>query len=99
MRRLLVLLLLLALPAQAQTLAERHMVAAAHPLAAEAGLAMLREGGGAIDAAIAVQMVLTLVEPQASGIGGGSLILHWDSSTRRLAAYDGREAAPAAATG
>jgi gamma-glutamyltranspeptidase/glutathione hydrolase len=98
MRRLLVLLLV-ALPAQAQTLAERHMVAAAHPLAAEAGLAMLRQGGGAIDAAVAVQMVLTLVEPQASGIGGGSLILHWDSSTRRLAAYDGREAAPAAATG
>lgn len=99
MRRLLVLLLLLALPAQAQTLVERHMVAAAHPSAAEAGLAMLRQGGSAIDAAIAVQMVLTLVEPQASGIGGGSLILHWDSSTRRLAAYDGREAAPAAATG
>lgn len=99
MRRLLVLLLLVALPAQAQTLAERHMVAAAHPLAAEAGLAMLRQGGSAIDAAVAVQMVLTLVEPQASGIGGGSLILHWDPSTRRLAAYDGREAAPAAATG
>ncbi|HEY4254524.1 MAG TPA: gamma-glutamyltransferase [Roseomonas sp.] len=99
MRRLLLLLLLLACPAQAQTSAERQMVAAAHPLAAEAGLAMLRQGGSAADAAVAVQMVLTLVEPQSSGIGGGSLILHWDAATRHLAAFDGREAAPAAATG
>ncbi|MES2714061.1 MAG: gamma-glutamyltransferase [Pseudomonadota bacterium] len=98
MRRLIIGFLLLALPAAAQPLAQRHMVAAAHPLAAEAGLAMLRDGGSAIDAAVAVQMVLTLVEPQSSGIGGGALILHWDAAERRIVAVDGREAAPAAAT-
>ncbi|MBR0653470.1 gamma-glutamyltransferase [Plastoroseomonas arctica] len=98
MRRLIFGFLLLALPASAQPLAQRHMVAAAHPLAAEAGLAMLRDGGTAIDAAVAVQMVLTLVEPQSSGIGGGALILHWDTAERRIAAIDGRETAPAAAT-
>jgi len=73
------------------------MVAAAHPLAAEAGLAVLREGGSAVDAAVAVQMVLTLVEPQSSGIGGGAFLLHFDAGTGRLAAWDGRETAPAAA--
>jgi gamma-glutamyltranspeptidase/glutathione hydrolase len=98
MRRLILGFLLLSVPAIAQPLAQRHMVAAAHPLAAEAGLAMLREGGSAIDAAVAVQMVLTLVEPQSSGIGGGALILHWDAVDRRIAAIDGRETAPAAAT-
>ncbi|MBD0271369.1 MAG: gamma-glutamyltransferase [Acetobacteraceae bacterium] len=74
------------------------MVAAPHPLAAEAGLAMLREGGAAVDAAVAVQAVLTLVEPHASGIGGGALMLHWDAAGRHLSAWDGREVAPAAAT-
>jgi gamma-glutamyltranspeptidase/glutathione hydrolase len=74
----------------------RHAVAAAHPLAAEAGLALLREGGNALDAAIATAFVLGVVEPQASGIGGGALLLHWDG--RRLRAWDGRETAPAAAT-
>lgn len=98
MRRLIFGFLLLALPAAAQPLAQRHMVAAAHPLAAEAGLAMLREGGAAIDAAVAVQMVLTLVEPQSSGIGGGALILHWNAAERRIVAVDGRETAPAGAT-
>ncbi|MDB5314555.1 MAG: gamma-glutamyltransferase, partial [Rhodospirillales bacterium] len=98
MRRLILGFLLLSVPAIAQPLAQRHMVAAAHPLAAEAGLAILREGGSAIDAAVAVQMVLTLVEPQSSGIGGGALILHWDAVDRRIAAIDGRETAPAAAT-
>lgn len=72
--------------------ARRHMAAAAHPLAAEAGREMLREGGSAIDAAVAMQMVLGLVEPQASGIGGGAFILYWDGS--KLAAIDGRETAP-----
>jgi gamma-glutamyltranspeptidase/glutathione hydrolase len=71
-------------------------VAAANPLATEAGYAMLRAGGSAVDAAIAVQMVLTLVEPQSSGIGGGAFLLHFDGKTTR--AFDGRETAPAAAT-
>jgi gamma-glutamyltranspeptidase/glutathione hydrolase len=96
-RLLLVLLLLAAAPAGAAT-ASRHMVAAAHPLAAEAGLAMLRAGGTALDAAVAAQMVLALVEPQSSGIGGGALLLHWDERARALSAWDGRETAPAAAT-
>lgn len=73
--------------------AQRHMVAAANPLAVDAGLAMLRAGGSAIDAAIATQLVLTLVEPQSSGIGGGAFLLHFDG--RRMRAYDGRETAPA----
>ncbi len=74
----------------------RHAVAAANPLAAEAGANILRAGGSAVDAAIAVQMVLTLVEPQSSGIGGGAFLLHHDG--RRVQAYDGRETAPAGAT-
>ena len=72
------------------------MVAAANPRATEAGAAMLERGGSAVDAAIAVQMVLTLVEPQSSGIGGGAFLLHWDG--RSVAVLDGRETAPAAAT-
>ena len=86
-----------ALPAE-PVRAERQMVVAAHPLAAAAGLEILRQGGNAIDAAITVQMVLTLVEPQSSGIGGGGFLLAYDGRTRTLAAYDGRETAPAAAT-
>ncbi len=74
------------------------MVVAAHPLAAEAGLAMLRKGGSAIDAGIATQMVLTLVEPQSSGIGGGAFMLYWEAATETLTSYDGRETAPAGAT-
>lgn len=70
-------------------------VAAANPLATEAGRQVLARGGSALDAAIAVQMVLTLVEPQSSGIGGGAFLLHWDG--QRLQAFDGRETAPAAA--
>lgn len=77
--------------------AKRFMLAAAHPLAVEAGHAVLHRGGAAIDAAIAVQMVLNLVEPQSSGIGGGAFILHYSSAEAKLAAYDGRETAPAAA--
>ncbi len=73
----------------------RTAVAAANPLATDAGHQVLRAGGSAVDAAIAVQMVLTLVEPQSSGIGGGAFLLHWDG--RRVQAYDGRETAPAAA--
>ena len=74
------------------------MVAAANPMATEAGLEMLRAGGSAADAAIAVQLVLNLVEPQSSGLGGGAFILHWDAAGRQLKSYDGRETAPAAAT-
>jgi gamma-glutamyltranspeptidase/glutathione hydrolase len=75
---------------------ERWMIVAAHPLAAEAGRAMLRAGGSAIDAAIAAQLVLGLVEPQSSGLGGGGFMLHLDAATGRIAAWDGRETAPAA---
>ncbi len=78
--------------------AKRHMVVAANPLAAEAGLAMLRKGGSVVDAGIAAQMVLNLVEPQSSGIGGGAFILYWDKQKNELASIDGRETAPAAAT-
>lgn len=70
-------------------------VAAANPLAAEAGHEILRQGGAAIDAAVAVQAVLGLVEPQSSGIGGGAFLMYWDG--REVQAYDGRETAPAAA--
>ena len=73
---------------------EKFAVASAHPLASEAGLAILQAGGSAVDAAIAVQMVLTLVEPQSSGIGGGAFMLHYDG--REVVALDGRETAPAA---
>ena len=75
--------------------AQRFAVAAANPLATEAGYQILKAGGSAVDAAVAVQMVLTLVEPQSSGIGGGAFLLHWDG--RALQAWDGRETAPAAA--
>src|SRR5262245_33868275 len=64
------------------TTAKSHMVAAAHPLAVEAGLRMLRAGGSAADAAIAVQLVLNLVEPQPSGLGGGAFALHWDAGRK-----------------
>lgn len=74
------------------------MVAAAHPLAVEAGLEMLRRGGTAVDAAIAVQMVLGVVEPHASGIGGGGFLLHYDGASHAITVYDGRETAPAGAS-
>ncbi|MCW5746984.1 MAG: gamma-glutamyltransferase [Alphaproteobacteria bacterium] len=93
-------LVLAAAPALAREpapLARTHMVAAAHPLAAEAGLAMLRAGGTAVDAAVAVQMVLGVVEPQASGIGGGGFLMHYDARSRQVTAWDGRETAPAGA--
>ena len=77
--------------------ATRYMVAAANPLAAAAGREMLRIGGSAVDAAIAVQLVLNVVEPQSSGIGGGSFMVHWDQASRRVMTLDGRETAPAAA--
>ena len=77
--------------------AQRFMVAAANPLAASAGRDILRAGGSATDAAITIQLVLNLVEPQSSGIGGGAFLLHWDEAGKRLVTLDGRETAPAAA--
>lgn len=76
--------------------ATRDMVAAANPLAAQAGRETLAAGGSAVDAAIAVQLVLNLVEPQSSGIGGGAFLLHYDHGRRQTTALDGRETAPAA---
>ncbi len=77
--------------------AQKHMIVAGHPLAAEAGLDMLRKGGGAIDAAIAAEMVLSLVEPQSSGIGGGAFLMHYAAKSGAIDAYDGRETAPKSA--
>ena len=75
-----------------------YMVVAANPLAAEAGARIIKAGGSAADAAIAVQLVLTLVEPQSSGIGGGAFALYWNNAKKEIASYDGRETAPAAAS-
>jgi gamma-glutamyltranspeptidase / glutathione hydrolase len=89
--------------AEEPAVAERHMVVAANPHASEAGLRILRAGGSAVDAAIAVQLVLSMVEPQSSGIGGGAFMLVFDApedagGDSRIDAYHGRETAPAAAT-
>lgn len=73
-------------------------VAAANPLAVQAGLDVLNRGGSAVDAAVAVQAVLGLVEPQSSGLGGGAFMMVYTAKTREITAYDGRETAPAAAT-
>ena len=75
--------------------AKNYMVAAANPLAVDAGYQILKKGGSAIDAAIATQMVLTLAEPQSSGIGGGAFLVHYDG--KQVQAFDGRETAPAKA--
>ena len=77
--------------------ARTFMIAAANPLAVDAGHAVLARGGSAVDAAIAAQLVLGLVEPQSSGIGGGGFMLVHDAAANKLVAYDGRETAPAAA--
>ncbi len=78
-------------------LAQHQLVVSAHPLATQAGYDMLQQGGSALDAALAIQAMLTLVEPQSSGIGGGAFMLYWDANQQRLQAFDGRETAPAAA--
>ena len=77
---------------------EQGFVIAANPLAARAGMEVLKRGGSAVDAAIAVQAMLSLVEPQSSGLGGGAFMNYYDASTRNLTIYDGREVAPAQAT-
>lgn len=77
--------------------AREFMVAVAHPRAARAGYDVLERGGTAVDAMVAVQFMLNLVEPQSSGIGGGAFLLYWDAGERRLYTFDGRETAPLAA--
>lgn len=79
--------------------AKEYMVSSANPYASEAGMRILAKGGSAIDAAIAVQMVLNLVEPESSGIGGGAFSLYWDNKAKKLSSYDGREKAPMTADG
>ena len=94
-------LIVTAIPARAQvteTVAKKHMIAAANPHAAKAGLEMMRAGGSAVDAAIATQLVLGLVEPESSGIGGGAFMLVYDPKTKQTTSFDGREMAPASAT-
>ncbi len=89
----------LGLPAgAAEPIAKHHMIAAANPYAAQAGRQMMRAGGSAVDAAIAAQLVLTLVEPESSGIGGGDFMMVFDPRTKKVVSYDGRETAPASAT-
>ncbi len=87
----------LAAPAKS-TAKSAGMIAAANPMAVEAGLKVLRAGGTAVDAAVAVQATLGLVEPQSSGLGGGSFLTYYDAKTKRVTAYNGRETAPKAAT-
>jgi len=77
---------------------KKFMVVAANPYASKAGFNILKQGGSAVDAAIAVQLVLGLVEPQSSGIGGGNFMLYWDNSESKLTSFDGRETAPHNAT-
>jgi gamma-glutamyltranspeptidase/glutathione hydrolase len=84
-------------PAPIAEAAAQPFVIAANPLAAEAGLNVLKRGGSAVDAAIAVQAMLSLVEPQSSGIGGGGFITYYDAPSRKVSIYDGREVAPAQA--
>ena len=77
---------------------ESAMISAANPHAVDAGIAMLQQGGNAIDAAVAIQLMLTLVEPQSSGIGGGAFLLWYDGADKQIETFDGREKAPSKAT-
>lgn len=79
---------------QQQVYAKKYMVASANPLATEAGYDILKQGGSAVDAMIAVQSTLSLVEPQSSGLGGGAFVVYWDNKTKTLTTFDGRETAP-----
>src|SRR3712207_1570409 len=94
LNRLLLVLLLLLAPVAAEA---QGVVSAADPRAAEAGREILRAGGSATDAAMAMMLALTVVEPQSSGIGGGGFLLHHDASSGVIQTIDGRETAPAAA--
>jgi gamma-glutamyltranspeptidase/glutathione hydrolase len=85
-------------PLSAKVATARVMVSAANPLAVEAGVKVLRRGGSAVDAAVAIQALLGLVEPQSSGVGGGAFMVFYDAKAKKLTAYDGREFAPAGAT-
>lgn len=76
----------------------KFMVVAANPYASEAGFNTLAQGGSAVDAAIAVQLILALVEPQSSGVGGGTFMLYWDNQKKKMTTFDGRETAPSMAT-
>ncbi len=78
--------------------ARKEMVVSANPLASQAGYEILKRGGNAVDAAIAVQLVLGLVEPQSSGLGGGAFLVYYDAGAKRLTTFDARETAPFAAT-
>jgi len=78
------------------TIAKHHLISAANPAASEAGREMMRKGGSAVDAGIAAQLVLTLVEPESSGIGGGAFMMVYDPKTKKTVSFDGRETAPAA---
>ena len=82
--------------AKTEVVTHKYMVVAANPLASKAGADMLAAGGSAADAAVAAQLVLTLVEPQSSGLGGGGFLTFYDHATDKLVVYDGRETAPAA---
>src|SRR5512144_229446 len=104
-RKLVAAVALVSLPACAATppIAEvtrpaaEPFVIAANPLAAEAGLNVLKRGGSAVDAAIAVQAMLSLVEPQSSGVGGGAFMTYYDGRSGKVSVLDGREVAPAQA--
>lgn len=78
--------------------AKDWMVTAANPIATQAGADILAQGGNAIDAMVTTQLMLGLVEPQSSGIGGGAFLVYWDAKEKKLTTYDGRETAPLAAT-
>ncbi|ADH89722.1 gamma-glutamyltransferase [Ancylobacter novellus DSM 506] len=84
--------------AQKSATGKHWMVTAANPLAAQAGAAALRAGGNAIDAMVATQLMLGLVEPQSSGLGGGAFLVFWDAQAKTLTTFDARETAPRAAT-
>jgi len=84
--------------ADGSAVAKKHMIVTDSPFATDAGLQMLRAGGSAVDAAIAAQMVLTLVEPESTGIGGGAFVVLFDPKAKKVTTFDGREMAPASAT-